>query len=275
MNHIFQPFKIIVLATILSFGLSYALAWTAPSATPPTGNVSAPINTGDNTQYKAGNLVLNDSATPFVNGLIVRYGKVGIGVSAPTAKLDVLASGGVPLRITNDIYDNWVIQKRRSDDSQLFGIKESNSNGSMSLITNDFVRMTIVPNGNVGIGTTVSGAKLSVAGTVVSQRGMYLNGQVDCTGGISFGATNYVCNTPYITTTLGLTGAVGRYPYTADDNLGEMSMKGVCGATGGKINGASATFAGTWSTIYSMGNNSGTAWASTNGVQMLTATCAY
>ena len=120
----------------------------------------------------------------------------------------------------------------------------------------------------------IDGNGLKVAGTVVSKRGMYLNVQVDCTGGIAFGTTNYICTTPYVTTALGVSGAVGRYPYT-DDNMGEVSMTGVCGATGGKITGASATFTGNWTTVYSMGNTSATAWNPVSGIKMSTVTCAY
>ena len=89
MHKIFQQLKVVALAIVFSFGLSYVYAWTAPNVAPPGGNVSAPINTGNTTQYKAGNLVLNDSATPFTNGLIVRYGNVGIGTPTPGTKLDV------------------------------------------------------------------------------------------------------------------------------------------------------------------------------------------
>ena len=85
--------RTILLALILSIGISYAYAaWAPPGAAqnpPPSGNIDAPVNVGDNTQYKAGNLVLNNSATPFVNGLIVWAGNVGIGVVSPTEKLDV------------------------------------------------------------------------------------------------------------------------------------------------------------------------------------------
>ena len=85
--------RTILLALILSIGISYAYAaWAPPGAAqnpPPSGNIDAPVNVGDNKQYKAGNLVLNNSATPFVNGLIVWAGNVGIGVVSPTEKLDV------------------------------------------------------------------------------------------------------------------------------------------------------------------------------------------
>lgn len=57
-KQIFSAFKITVLAIVLSFGLSYVYAWTAPSATPPTGNVSAPINTSGTAQTKTGGLTL-------------------------------------------------------------------------------------------------------------------------------------------------------------------------------------------------------------------------
>ena len=87
MNNTLKSLKIIVLALVLSIGISYVSAWTAPTATPPGGNVAAPLNTGDNVQYKTGTLVLNDNSTnPFINGLIVRYGNVGIETTNPTHK---------------------------------------------------------------------------------------------------------------------------------------------------------------------------------------------
>lgn len=59
-NQLFNAIKVIALAIVLSIGLSYALAWTAPTATPPTGNVSAPINTSNTAQTKVGNLSVWD-----------------------------------------------------------------------------------------------------------------------------------------------------------------------------------------------------------------------
>ncbi|HBB44198.1 MAG: hypothetical protein UW27_C0011G0010 [Parcubacteria group bacterium GW2011_GWA1_44_13] len=57
-TQLFDALKVSALAIVISFGLSYAFAWTAPTATPPTGNVSAPINTGTDLQTKAGNLTV-------------------------------------------------------------------------------------------------------------------------------------------------------------------------------------------------------------------------
>ncbi|KKU81135.1 MAG: hypothetical protein UY07_C0025G0006 [Parcubacteria group bacterium GW2011_GWA1_47_8] len=86
-NTLVQTVKVIVLATILSLGLSYAYAWTAPNAAPPGGNVGAPINTGNSPQKKAGNLTLDN--TLFVGGLLT-------------------ASGGLDMNI-KDITNAWAI----------------------------------------------------------------------------------------------------------------------------------------------------------------------
>ena len=60
--------KPLILALILSFGMSYAYAgWTAPSAVPPGGNIDVPVNTGNAAQVKSGSLgtsaILTNSLT--------------------------------------------------------------------------------------------------------------------------------------------------------------------------------------------------------------------
>jgi len=55
--------KVVLLALVLSFGLSYALAWTAPTATPPGANVAAPINAGNTAQEKTGGLTVGSLTT--------------------------------------------------------------------------------------------------------------------------------------------------------------------------------------------------------------------
>lgn len=67
-NQIFSSLKVVVLAIVLSLGLSYVYAWTAPAGTPPTGNVNAPLNTSSEVQSKTGTLRvdLGGSGTSFV-----------------------------------------------------------------------------------------------------------------------------------------------------------------------------------------------------------------
>jgi hypothetical protein len=87
---------------------------------------------------------------------ILGNGNVGIGTPTPGAKLDIVgATNNMPLRITNDTYNDWVLQKRRSDNTQLFGIKETGSNGSMSIVTNNLDRLIVTNEGTVGIGTNM------------------------------------------------------------------------------------------------------------------------
>lgn len=60
MNTITQSLKIILLAVVLSLGISHAFAWVSPTVAPTGGNDSmAPLNTSNNDQVKNGNLFLN------------------------------------------------------------------------------------------------------------------------------------------------------------------------------------------------------------------------
>ena len=61
MNHIFQSTKVILLALALSIGISYVSAWTAPTVTPPNGNVAAPLNVSSAAQIKTGSLRIQGS----------------------------------------------------------------------------------------------------------------------------------------------------------------------------------------------------------------------
>lgn len=78
-NKIFSSLKVIALAVVLSFGLSYVYAWTAPTVAPTGGNVSAPVNTSGTAQTKTGNLGVS--------------GKVGIGTTVSNYRLSVGTDG--------------------------------------------------------------------------------------------------------------------------------------------------------------------------------------
>jgi hypothetical protein len=85
LNHFLKIISLIIISLFTSYIIS--LAWTEPTSTPPYGNISAPINVSNQGQIKYGGLLLNLGGA--TTGLIVATGNVGIGTTAPEAKLDV------------------------------------------------------------------------------------------------------------------------------------------------------------------------------------------
>ena len=60
----FRGIAFVVAAASLSLALCFAiLAWSEPGATPPNGNVAAPINTGGTAQTKSGDLKIGNGLT--------------------------------------------------------------------------------------------------------------------------------------------------------------------------------------------------------------------
>ncbi|MBI5077884.1 MAG: hypothetical protein HZB11_00755 [Candidatus Yonathbacteria bacterium] len=53
-THLLNALKVSALAVVLSFGLSYAIAWIGPTATPPASNAEEPINVSGTAQTKLG-----------------------------------------------------------------------------------------------------------------------------------------------------------------------------------------------------------------------------
>jgi len=88
-----NAFIIALIATLVTV---YAVSATGfpPPANPPSNNVSAPINVGTGTQSKAGALgvagVFQSNSATY---LATASGNVGIGTTAPGAKLEVFGSG--------------------------------------------------------------------------------------------------------------------------------------------------------------------------------------
>ena len=97
-------YALLLLGAFLVAASSVSALWQGPTQSPPGGNVAAPINVGNNSQIKEGNLTLNVSNS-FLNGLLVPYGNVGIGTINPQGKLEII-SGGCYYRFTSTAYDS-------------------------------------------------------------------------------------------------------------------------------------------------------------------------
>ena len=119
----------------------------------------------DHTQNSISFHTLATSVTNNERMRIASNGNVGIGQTNPNAQLDIKDTASqTAIRVINDTYNNYLIQKTRSDNTQILGIQEFGSNGGLSLVTGGFQRLNINNLGNVGIGTTAHTSKLAVDG---------------------------------------------------------------------------------------------------------------
>jgi len=88
--------RTLILALILSIGISYAYAaWSPPGAAqnpPPSGNIDAPVNVGAGSQTKQGDLSSNN----FFSAPLGFFGSAGIGLVPvpPSLKLGVAGNTG-------------------------------------------------------------------------------------------------------------------------------------------------------------------------------------
>jgi len=106
--------------TALLFVVVFAWAWVEPTQAPPKGNVPAPLNVGPTGQAKRGNLMLNTDGS-LEYGLLIPYGKVGIGTTAPAEKLDVAGNAKIEgnLTINNSHDGNLYIGDSNGSNAQL------------------------------------------------------------------------------------------------------------------------------------------------------------
>jgi hypothetical protein len=149
-------------------------------------NFSGAVSVGGN-QYNSGNLSLDGSQTiggnATISGNAIVSGKIGIGKSPGSFPLEIL---GGTLSYAKFLHSG---SGTANTDGFLIGTESSNTvwiwnyeSGPVHLGTNNSYRITLRPEGNVGIGTTAPGFKLDVAGQLNINKGiaedqaLYVNG---------------------------------------------------------------------------------------------------
>lgn len=93
-------------------------------------------------------------------------GRVGIGTSAPVYKFDVLGAGGVARFSDGSRHLAAWLGDSEGADGAFFGTTTAHS---LILLSSNTARVTVLPNGDVGIGTTTPMAKLDLRGPAIIQ----------------------------------------------------------------------------------------------------------
>ncbi|MCD6114944.1 hypothetical protein J7J74_01495, partial [bacterium] len=137
-----QKEKILIFLSFLTtfiFLVSFiAYAWQEPTANPPGGNVYAPVNVGPTSQTKSGNLTLKN------------------------LYLNATAAEGDIYKIDELVGYNDIFVKGNSSETAPVYL----AGNKIYAYTNSQSRLFIDTNGNVGIGTTSPGYKLTVNGSI-------------------------------------------------------------------------------------------------------------
>ena len=250
----------------LSLSTSVAYAWTAPTATPPAGNIDEPINTSDKLQIKAGefrsgwatiwDLLVTGPAqfgTATTPASVTVFGNMGITDTTTTANLKLTTGAGVNKWLTSDATGkaSWAT----------LPVSATYTAGTgLSLAGNAFSLNTANPNTWTGAQTFSNGliaTTFQIPST--TSNGMYLKS--DASGNASWatipGATAEVDGivgnevTAATNTTLTRSGSgTATVPYTLGLNLGNANIW-----TGAQTFGANTNFPGSgiWNTSGNVG----------------------
>ncbi|HOF42862.1 MAG TPA: hypothetical protein PLF86_03350, partial [Candidatus Moranbacteria bacterium] len=188
--------SVVTLGIILGLSIQFAKAWTEPTAIAPNGNVGAPINTGDNSQYKAGAFGIGKVLRGYSNAIF--DGNVGIGTTSPGAKLDVQNS--VLVQYSSPVYGVAIRSSNGGGWSRAYHFMKRDDNSILGGFggyggANSLTYLWAGPNysspymvwesgtGNVGIGTRTPSQKLDVIGNARVTGGLIIGDTTTCTNG--------------------------------------------------------------------------------------------
>lgn len=151
-------FSILVLCFAIAF---YAVGWDEPGSSPPSGNVAAPLNTGNITQYKSGALGIGGLfETDNETHLAILGGNVGIGTASPGQMLELYRDNADSVIRFHDPGDAW-FSIGIDRDTLKFHINQGLGVGTST-------GLIIDQSNNVGIGTADPSQKLDVVGNIVA-----------------------------------------------------------------------------------------------------------
>ncbi|MCC7011146.1 MAG: VCBS repeat-containing protein [Planctomycetes bacterium] len=125
------------------------------------------ISTGATSSEGAGKLLLRDADTSTVAMTLQPDGNVGIGTSAPPARLAVLGTAHIDVGDANTGTTNNTLKFGSAGTGEAIGSKRTGSGGlnGLDFFTGGVNRVHMDNNGDVGIGTTSPATKLHVLDT--------------------------------------------------------------------------------------------------------------
>lgn len=141
--------------SIFAFGAMYAFAWTAPSTTPPDGNVLTPLNTSSDAQEKAGGLTVDSLISTkdiTVNGII--FGRGGNSYYGNTAAGDLSLISNLQ-GVDNTAFGEWSLTSNTDGtDNAAFGAYSliRNSVGTRNTAIGTYSLFNAQGDGNTGTG---------------------------------------------------------------------------------------------------------------------------
>ncbi len=144
-----------------------------------TYNGDRDLDVGTGAGNNVGKLNLVTNATPKMS--ILANGNAGIGTTNPDRRLHVSSQGGI-MRVESTTTNGWIeffnntgykgyIGTYSGNNDLDVGTGVGNNVGKLHLVTGAQPKMTVLANGNVGIGTTNPTAKLHVEGHVFINSG--------------------------------------------------------------------------------------------------------